>query len=537
MKSIKARKISRKLAALLAGGIMSMSLSSVAFAEAVPPAYKPQTVYMTLQESIDMALLNNRTIKESQEDLSSAKWAKHEARRNAGWTLSWSGRATTLGGQTYAAAQRAYDEGQTDIKYDRQFYNSFSLQYPLYTGGRIENTIEAAEFGVDVADLSLENARQTIKNSATEAYYRILQTRNLIQVNQESVETLTAHLENVNAQYRVGTVAKSDVLRSQVELANAQQSLVNAQNDYDIAIATFNNIVGLPTYTNVVASEELSYVKYDLSLPSCVEYALGHRPDGLAYERALKQAESQMKATKAGYRPQISAAASRVFDGDEPFKTNHTSNDTMAVGVSASWNIFDNNVTEAQVMQRKAAVKKAEQAFLQCREQIQLDVQTALLNLQAAEKNIRTTRVAVDQAREDYKIAQVRYSAGVGTNVDVMDAEQALISAQTNYITALYNYNTGKAALDKAMGIKVELDVVPYNYGEVSNEVPVRESKDTSNNHEAGDVAVLKPRSTEMTNLERPSQSVEPDVTRNAEAVDEAVTAVNGEQAAQEAAM
>ncbi|MBQ9364176.1 MAG: TolC family protein, partial [Schwartzia sp.] len=135
------------------------------------------------------------------------------------------------------------------------------------------------------------------------------------------------------------------------------------------------------------------------------------------------------------------------------------------------------------------------------------------------------------------KIAQVRYSAGVGTNVDVMDAEQALISAQTNYITALYNYNTGKAALDKAMGIKVELDVSPYNYGEVLNEVPVRKSKDTSSNHEAGDVAVVKPRSSEMVDVERPSQSVAPDVTRNAEAVDEAVTAVNEEQAAREAAM
>ena len=86
--------------------------------------------------------------------------------------------------------------------------------------------------------------------------------------------------------------------------------------------------------------------------------------------------------------------------------------------------------------------------------------------MQAAEKNIQTTSVAVTRAEEDYKIAQVRYSAGVGTNLDVMDANEKLTTARTNYYTALYNYNTSKASLDKAMGIPVDLDVVKYTEAE-----------------------------------------------------------------------
>ena len=105
---------------------------------------------------------------------------------------------------------------------------------------------------------------------------------------------------------------------------------------------------------------------------------------------------------------------------------------------------------------------KAKEASAQTDEAIQLDVRTALLNLRAAERNIHTTEVAVMRAQEDYKIAQVRYSAGVGTNLDVMDAEEKLTSARTNYYTALYNYNTSKASLDKAMGIPVDLDVTKY---------------------------------------------------------------------------
>lgn len=122
---------------------------------------------------------------------------------------------------------------------------------------------------------------------------------------------------------------------------------------------------------------------------------------------------------------------------------------------------------------------KAEEAAAAARETIQLDVRTAYLSLRAAEKNIHTTQVAVDKAQEDYKIAQVRYSAGVGTNLDVMDADEKLVTAQTNYYQALYNYNTSKAQLDKAMGIPVDLDVVKYQEAADKGTRITAEQKDT----------------------------------------------------------
>ena len=488
----------RKLTALVLGGLFGLSMATV--------SASAEVVDLTLEESIRLALDNNRTIKISESDVETATWARHEARRNGGLTLSWKGSATTLGGRSVADARLA--EPLTGIKYDRTFYNHLTLQFPLYTGGQLENSIEAAEYGLDAADLTLEATRQTIRARVTSAYYKILQCRNMIQVNQEAVDTLEAHLRNVEAQYRVGMVAKSDVLRSQVELANQQQALVNAQNNYDIAIASFNNLVGLPTDTIVNASDELTYTKYDLQLSECTWYALEYRPDGIAADRAMKAAEAQMRATKAGYRPKIMAQAERVFSGDKAFGTNHAGSDTMSVGVVASWNIFDNNITEAQVEQRKEEVYRAEQRFLALQEKIQLDVQTAYLNLLAAEKNIQTTKVAVDKAQEDYKIAQVRYGAGVGTNLDVMDAEESLISAQTTYITALYNYNTSKADLDQAMGLQVGLDVTPYQKEEISRVVPVRPATDTSQNLSARDAAMPKTHAIALPRAERPAKAL-----------------------------
>ncbi len=498
MKRIK--KLQKTLAVLAVAGYFGFA--ALGAAEAAP------IVELTLRESIDMALENNRKIKESAEDQSQAYWAHRQARRQAGPTLSWSDQGTyAIGGYTQRAAELA------DLRNKSSYLNRVSVSFPLYTGGRIENNIEAAELGRDAADLTLEATRQAIKQQTTSAYFQILQYRNMIQVNKEAVDTLQAHLDNVNAQYRVGTVAKSDVLRSQVELANQQQNLVDAQNSYDIAVATFNNIVGLPTDTIVDAKENLSYTKYDISLPHCTDYALVHRPDGIAMERAWKKAEAQMKAAKAGYRPQLNATVTRSWTGDEPVSTNlggikNSSSDGTAGTLLMSWNIFDNNVTEAQVQQAKASMRKAEQQLYETQESIQLDVRKAYLSLLAAEKNIHTTKVAVDQAQEDYKIAQVRYSAGVGTNLDVMDAEEKLIQSQTNYISALYNYNTSKAQLDQAMGLRVELDVANYYKEAIDETIPVRPSLDTSMNLSAADAGVASPVIVHLPNAERPSETV-----------------------------
>lgn len=447
---MKSTKISKKLTALVLGGLVTMAPYSSAFAA--------DTVNLTLQDSVRMALENNRTIKQSEADRDSSDWALHEARRNAGPTFTWSTGLSRFSGRTSGTAPHVRNQYNT-------FTNTYSVSFPVYTGGKIEGAIEAAEYGVGAADLVLENTKQAIRAQAAADYYNVLQYRNLIKVAQESVDNLQAHLDNVNAQFRVGTVAKSDVLRSQVQLANEQLNLVNARNNYDVAVATLNNLIGLPTDTVLDLKDDLNYEKYDLTLAGCTSYAMENRPDVLAAEYSVKAAEAAVNSAKAGYRPSVALNASKNTSGGHRFSKDGDNYWTLAA--SAQWNIFDNNITQAQVAQKKAALAKAQQSAMAAQESAQLDVQTAYLRLQAAEQNIKTSKVAVEQAQEDYKIAQVRYSAGVGTNLDVMDADEKLTSARTNYYTALYNYNTSKAALDKAMGKPVDLDITSYRKAEV----------------------------------------------------------------------
>lgn len=434
----------RKLTALVLGGLMTTTMASAAMAESVD---------MTLEDSVRTALDNNYNIKQQEAEYDSAVWARHQARRSFGPTVNWQSTATKMGGKYYDSANLS-----------RNFGNGLTLTMPIYTGGQLEGAIKAADLAMNANELGLELCKQQVKAATMSAYYQALQAKNQIKVAQDSVNTLTEHLKNVNAQYTVGTVAKSDVLGTQVQMANAEQNLINANNSYDVAIASLNNVMGLPTDTELNLTDSLDYNVYEIPLEECTAYARSNRPDVLMADYQVAIAEAGVQQAKAGYMPKVSAQASKSWAGEDPFGSDETDkrygqNNNWTAGVVLSWDIWDNNVTQSKVNQSKAAVAKAEAAAENTRQSGDLEVRTAYLNLKAAEKSINTTQVAVDKAQEDYKIAQVRYAAGVGTNLDVMDAEEKLAQAQTNYYTALYNYNSSKAALDKAMGIMVDLDV------------------------------------------------------------------------------
>lgn len=451
------RHILKKSAVALA---LTMYSSTLAFAA--------DTMEINLADSVRLAMENNRTIKQSKADQTAAEWNLRSARRATGLTLGWQGTANRVGGAQYEYA---------DSK--NAYTNNVAATYPLYTGGKNENTMEARQYATNVADFNLERTKQSIRYNTMQQYYRVLQTRNAIDVQEDSVRRLKVHLDNVNAQYRVGTVAKADVLQSQVNLANAEQNLVTAQADYDVAQATLNNLMGVPTATKLNIKDDLRYNKYSLTEEACTSYALENRPDHLAAIYSVKRAEATMDVAKAGWRPTVNAQVVKYLSGTKPFRQDST--DYWTAGVSANWNVFDNGVTEAAVKAAQADLEKANEVLAKSEEDISLEVRRNYLNLLAAEKNIHTMKVAVEEAEENYKIYQVRYSAGVDTNLNVMTAEEKLNSARMNYYTALYNYNTYKAALDTAMGVPVDMSA--YNY-----DVEAKKSHSIKKAREAGQV-------------------------------------------------
>lgn len=422
----------KRLVAVIAGGFFLVNASYVLAAP----------LELSLDDSVALALKNNPALKVAEADKTKSEWQLKGAEAGTGPVVDLS------------HSDAKYGKASTSTGgYDTSSSNSISLKLPLYTGGRVDGTIDSAKLGMQVADLGVDKAKQQLKLDATTAYFNVLQARNMVKVSQESVDSLAAHLKNVQAQFDVGTVAKSDVLRSEVELANAQQTLIKSQNSSDLAVASLNNVIGMPLDTDIKLKEDLKYEKFGMSLDDSVKFALAKRPDVKQAQAGVGIAKDTVKINKSAQLPQVNLNGSQSWN-DKDFPGFDNSN--WSVSLMASMNLFDSGLNNSKIKDAESGVVKAEQQAKQAVDGASLEVRQSYLSMQEAEKRIDTSKVAVDKAEEDFKIAQVRYNAGVGTNLDVIDAQLALTQAKTNYIQALYDYNTSKAKLDKAMGVDVK---------------------------------------------------------------------------------
>ena len=423
---------------LLLSAALTMALGQSAFAG--------ETVALNLDDAMLRAFQTNPTVSIAQYELDSARASYNAARQSRGISIS-ANHTTQRGG--YDDAQQAAP-GIWTKGIGNNHANSLTASLPIFTGGKLSGQIQKAKANFKYNEIGVQRTYNEMRSTVTSGYFDMLQADNMQKLSAESVTRLEDHLKNVQAQYDVGVVAKADVLRSQVELADAKQDLIKAENQYQLAEASLNRIVGLPMDTNLKLDNILVYTAYDRTMEDCLAYAAEHRPELEQAKQNVEAYKGALKVARSGHMPQVAASASQSWSdtnwpGDE--------NGNWGVGVSVEMNVFDTGVTLSKIHGAEADLKNAEETYRDTVDSVNLDVRNNYLSLREAEKRIGNTKLAVEQADEDYRIAQLRYMSGVGTNTDVLDAQVALTKAKTNYTQALYDYNTSKTALETSIGV------------------------------------------------------------------------------------
>ena len=397
-----------------------------------------------------MALTNNPTGKIAVYDFEAAKGTLTATRSYRWPTLTATHKDTwTWHGEKY---NDKYYGGNRNFV-DDQFSNALTLSWTLWSGNKVESQISQAKLALDSSQWNVAATRQQLKYNATEAYFKFMAARDTVKLSEESVERLERYLRDVNVQFNVGIVAKVDVLRSEVSLAQAKQTLIEARNAYDLATANLNNIVGLPLTTELSIKGELTYEKFEQDLAACVDAALRKRPEIFQSTDNAKSAQEAVTIAKAGYLPSVSATAQTAWYNDQfPGGNNYN----WTVYLTTNWNLLDSGLTAGNVKKAVEGYKKAQEQLKQTVDTVRLDVRSVYLSLKSYDQSIQTSKASVGLAEEDYRIKVIRYRAGVVTNLDVLDAQVALTTAKNNYLQAMYNYNNYRAKLDKAMGVPVK---------------------------------------------------------------------------------
>ena len=413
-------------------------------ASSITEAAAPEAAAMDidLKGAVTTAIQNNRDItiaelklREAEADVSAVA-----AKKNPSVSYSWE--RNQYSSDSKSALQTGTNHG---------YSQSLSVSWPIWTFGKVEGAIDAARYQKNIADLDVYKTEADTKLAAVQAYYQYLEAIKLAEVQAQSVTDYASHLNNVQQQFDAGIVAKLDVLSSNVSLANAKQKSIAADNTRDVAEANLNNIMRVPMNTTLnPLDKNFPQPEFDLTMEQAILMAQKYRWELVEADYGVKAAEASLRSAKAGYLPTVSVGGG--YSWKEATVT-AVDKDDWAVKGGLSWSLWDGGATQASVKKADAAVKTARETLLQAREKIELEVRQDYLNVLSYKEQIRAAEASVAQAEEAYKIATVRYSSGVGINLDVLDAELALNTARTNYITALYNYNIGLATLEHAMGV------------------------------------------------------------------------------------
>jgi len=335
----------------------------------------------------------------------------------------------------------------------RTWKAALSMSYLLYSGGAVENNIEAQKLARKVAEAEFERTKQQVINEAKRAYYSLLSANDRCLVAQEALDLTKEHLRQVQAFYKHGVVPKNEVLRVQVAVSQAELDLIQAKSALDVAWLVLERVTGTPMRDKY----SLPSVKTGLAVLSGYDIpgapqdlAMKLRPEIRALENARASALHIAAAAAGKKRPQVMLTGEAYKVGDEFFPDDM---DDWRVSLAAVWTLYDGEKTSAEVKEALASAEEVLYNLEDLKRAIILEVNAAMKKLEAAQKRIEVAKSQVEKAEEDYRMALKRYAAQVGTNIDVLDARVALINAKNNYSDAVYETQIAKADLDFAIGI------------------------------------------------------------------------------------
>jgi outer membrane protein TolC len=416
---------------------------------------------ITLEQAVDLAQRNNTQLQISLLELQRAQASLREAQAALFPTLDLSTSITRSQSAQSQLTSEIRDEQErglppelrtqsNDDEPGTSFNGQAQLIYNIFTSGRRSANIGAAEEQVRFQELDTMRQAEEIRLTVATNYYDLQEADENVRIAQSSVRNAEVTLRDAQALERAGVGTQFDVLRAQVTLANAQQDLSGALSQQRIRRSQLASTLNVPDALTVSAADPVRLAGlWNLPLEDTVVLAYQNRPE-LQQQLAQRNiSEQQRRLALAELGPQISLVAS--YNLLDQFDDSISVTDGYSVGVQATLNLFDGGAARARANQQKANIRIAETQFKDTRNQIRFQVEQAYSELRSNLDQVQTANIALEQARESLRLARLRFQAGVGTQTDVIAAENDLTRAEGNSVSAILSYNRALATLQRSV--------------------------------------------------------------------------------------
>lgn len=349
--------------------------------------------------------------------------------------------------------------GNIGIVNNNQALNvTIQVNQNIWSGWKNQADFSAARLANDSAFYSLRQTIDKVVADTKTLFYDVIFNRALIRVREESVAVLQSQLQDQQSRFEAGTVPRFNVLQAEVALANAIPPVIQARNALRISQFALVKQLGLnypenPSQVPINVTGQLDYDPIKIDLAGSVFTALTRNPSLKVQRQGILINAEKLKSAMAGFQPTLNATAGwQTFNVPTASALDETVNGWF-FGVTGSWNIFDGLATVGATQAARAALEQSRINYDNSVRGVELDVQRAVSNLIEAQEIIDSQRANVTQATEALRLSRERLDAGAGTQLDVLNAQVSLLSAQTTELEGRYRYITALAEYSRVLSL------------------------------------------------------------------------------------
>jgi outer membrane protein TolC len=322
--------------------------------------------------------------------------------------------------------------------------------------------LDSASEDLKAADFTYQNAKDLVVLGVVGLYLQALAGKGRVEAAQAQFETAQALYMQATSFKEAGVVPAIEVLRAQVEMQSEQQRLIYLQNRFEKEKLKLGRAIGLSPAQRFRMTDDAPYRPLPpITVDQAIERAYAGRPDYKSAESRLRSASLARKAAESQRLPTADVGFNYGTIGRRPGSTHGTF--TLAANVDVP--IFEGGRISGEVMEAEALVRERQNQLDNLHAQIRYDVQNAFLDIRSSENQVKVAANTIDLAHQQLEQARDRFTAGVATNIEVVQAQAALATANENYISSLFGYNLAKAELARAIG-GAEKIVLDYLRGE-----------------------------------------------------------------------
>lgn len=426
-----------------------------------------QTNTLTLSSAVDIALQKNVGVIQAQNTLEVQQAGTLAAYggllptvdASAGFSRRQSWTPLTGGFYTLQGIKIPYSSGGFSAQ--NSWSGDISTRMILFNGFANTSNVTRAVASATAAEHALNRTRQQTIYNTHLLYLNVFRNFQLLKVSEDNLKRSMRQLERITEANKVGAVALADVYRQRVQVGSDELALIQAQSNYEKSKADLLAYLGTDVNAEYVIDFEGIPTDIDTSEFSLVNQqyadfhsltlkARGARPDYLGVTENYNASEASVTIARAGHLPSVSAFASYGLNNEELGSL--TDNKSLLLGLNLSVPIFNGFSTQYQIEQAQVQRKNAEENVKQTERQIVVEIRKALLDLEAAEKQVVVTQTSVISAEMDRKIAEEKYNLGAGTLLDLLVAQANYTAAASNKVNAVISYLLAKKQVELAVG-------------------------------------------------------------------------------------